>query len=79
MLNLTLQQGLSNIKECKSFFQTLNGLSAFFSKSSKRINALQEFVARRLPSVTPTRWNYTSRLSNTVQKYRNEFTDFLGP
>ncbi|XP_076308512.1 zinc finger MYM-type protein 1-like [Tachypleus tridentatus] len=35
-LNLVLQQGLFSIKECRIFFQTLSGLSAFFSKSSKR-------------------------------------------
>lgn len=38
---------------------------------------MQEFVARRLPTVAPTRWNFTSRLSNTVQKYRPQFVDFF--
>ncbi|KAL4154101.1 hypothetical protein QTP88_001934 [Uroleucon formosanum] len=68
MLNLTLQQSASNIKECRTFFQTMSGLAAFFSKSSKRTNVLQNFVKRKLPSVAPTRWNFTSRLVNTIKE-----------
>lgn len=68
LLNLTLQQSASNIKECKVFFQTLSGLSTFFSMSSKRTYALQYFVDKKLPSVAPTRWNFASRLVNTVKE-----------
>lgn len=68
MLNLTLQQSTSNIKECRIFFQTMSGLAAFFSKSSKRTYVLQNFVKRKLPSVAPTRWNFTSRLVNTIKE-----------
>jgi hypothetical protein len=39
VLNLVLKQSLSNIKECRLFFQTISGLAAYFSKSSKRVNA----------------------------------------
>lgn len=77
VLNLVLQQSLSGIKECRLFFQTLTGLSAFFSKSSKRVNALQEFIQRKLPSIAPTRWNFTSRLTNTVSHYRTALIDFF--
>ena len=77
VLNFVLQQSLSNIKECKIFFQTLSGLAAFFSKSSKRVHALQEFVSRLLPSAAPTKWNFTSRLSNTLQTYRLQFIGFF--
>ena len=77
VLNLVLQQGLSNIKECRIFFQTLSGLASFFSKSSKRVHALQEYITRRLPTVTPTRWNFTSHLNNTVKKYRPQTVDFF--
>ncbi|XP_067135315.1 zinc finger MYM-type protein 1-like [Centruroides vittatus] len=70
MLNLTLQQSSLNIKECRVFFQTLSGLSEFFSMSSKQTYALQCFVEKKFPSVTPTRWNFASRLVNTVmEKY----------
>lgn len=68
MLNLTLQQSASNIKECRVFFQTISGLAAFFSKSSKRTYVLQNSVKRKLPSIAPTRWNFTSRLVNTVKE-----------
>jgi hypothetical protein len=55
VLNLVLKKSLSNIKECKLFFQNISGLAAHFSKSSKRVNALQDFVAKKFPSVAPTR------------------------
>jgi hypothetical protein len=47
------------------FFQTISELAAHFSKSSKRVNAFQDFVAKKFPSVAPTRWNYTSSLTNS--------------
>jgi hypothetical protein len=40
-------------------------LAAHFSKSSKRVNVLQDFVAKKCPSAAPTRWNFTSRLTNS--------------
>ena len=77
VLNLVLQQSLSSIKECRIFFQSLNGLSAFFSRSSKRSHELRQFMSRKLPAVAPTRWNFTSRISNTVLKHRNQLMDFF--
>lgn len=77
VLNLVLQQSISNIKACKIFFQTLSGLSSFFSKSSKRTCALQEFVQKRLPSLAPTRWNFSSRLVHTVKEHRGELLQFF--
>ena len=58
VLNLVLQQSLSSIKECRIFFKSLNGLTAFFSRSSKRVHELQQFISRKLRSVAPTRWNF---------------------
>jgi hypothetical protein len=49
-------------------FQTISGLAAHFSKSSKRVNALQDLVANKFPSVAPTRWNFTSRLTSETSK-----------
>ncbi|XP_042235849.1 zinc finger MYM-type protein 1-like isoform X2 [Homarus americanus] len=66
-LNLVLSQAMAKISKCKVFFMTLNGLSAFFSKSTKRTHALnQEMTTRKLPKVSATRWNYASRLVETV-------------
>ena len=69
-LNLVLTQGASKLKECKIFFANLNGLAAFFSRSPKRTQLLDEICKRRLPNVSPTRWQYTSRLVNTVFEQR---------
>ena len=77
VLNLVLQQSLSSIKECRIFFQSLNGLSAFFSRSSKRSHELRQFMSRKLPAFAPTRWNFTSRISNTVLKHRNQLMNFF--
>lgn len=76
-LNLVLQQSLNNIKQCKIFFQTLSGLAAFFSKSSKRSTALDQEVHKRLPRVAPTRWSYNGRLVETVFEYRLPLIDFF--
>lgn len=80
VLNLTLQQSVSNIKQCNIFFQTMSGLSGFF-KSSKRTDALQNFVERNLPSVTSTikkyRWELSSRLVNFVKENYDMLTLFF--
>ena len=48
-LNLVLVHSAKSITECKIFFKTLEGLSAFFSKSTKRSHLLDEIVKRHLP------------------------------
>ena len=68
-LNLVLEQSLNREKstsECRIFFQTLNGLSSFFSHSSKRNDALSERIRNKIPSVSQTRWNYMSQIVNFV-------------
>ena len=58
VLNLVLSKSMNCIKPVKIFFKTLSAVSTFFSHSSKRINALDK-----------TRWNFTSRLVNTVEQH----------
>jgi hypothetical protein len=79
VLNLVLKQSLSNIKECRLFFQTtsLSGLAAHFSKSSKIVSALQDFVAKKFLSVAPTRWNFTSRLTDSETAKKSTYRIFL--
>lgn len=72
VLNLVLSRSVNNIRECKIFFSNLSGIAAFFSRSPKRAKFLDNFLQRRLPSVCPTRWNYTERLVNTVYMHRND-------
>lgn len=75
--NLVLKQSVDHIKECKIFFLTLSGLSSFFSKSTKRIHALDQEVKKRFPSVAPTRWNYNSRLVEMMSEYRQEVLNLM--
>ena len=60
-----------------NFFKSLNGLTAFFSRSSKRVHELQQFISRKLPSVAPTRWNFTSRITKTVFKHRTQLIELF--
>jgi hypothetical protein len=76
-LNLVLKQSLSNIKKCRLFFQTISGFAAHFSKSSKRVNALQDFVTNKFPSVSPTKWNFTSPLTNSETSKNSTYRIFL--
>ncbi|KAL4130820.1 hypothetical protein QTP88_008201 [Uroleucon formosanum] len=76
-LNLVLSQSASNIKDCKIFFQTLTGMGSFFTKSSKRTHALSNFTRKKIPKNAPTRWNFSSRLVNTVHEYNSYFIEFL--
>ena len=71
-LNLVLIQATSRICKCKIFFSTLGGLSSFFTSSSKRTAVLDDMVKRRFPKLAPTRWNYSSRLVETVRDNQEE-------
>lgn len=76
-LNLVMSQSAAKIKECKIFFSHLSGLASFFSKSAKRTKLLDEICQRRLPRVTPTRWNFSSRLVCTVYERREELLELF--
>ena len=56
-LNLVLLHSAKCMRECKAFFKTLEGLSAFFSKPTKRTHLLGNVVKCRLPRTSPTRWS----------------------
>ena len=53
-LNLVLLHSAKCMPECKEFFKTLEGLSAFFSKSTKRTYLLANVVKHRFPRTSPT-------------------------
>ena len=76
-LNLVMSQSAAKIKECKIFFSHLSGLAAFFSKSAKHTKLLDEICQRRLARVTPTRWNFSSRLVCTVYERREELLELF--
>ena len=76
-LNLILQQSASFIKQAKVFFASLSSFGNFFSKSTKRIQALDTQVQKRFPSTIPTRWQYQSRLVEMVHGYKEDIASLL--
>lgn len=76
-LNLVLKQSVEYIKDCKIFFLTLSGLSLFFSKSTKRVHALDNVVKKRFLSVAPTRWNYNSRLIEMMVEHKLDVINLM--
>lgn len=80
-LNLVLSQGVKSIPKARVFFAHLGGFTSFFSKSSKRVALLEELDCARMPKTAPTRWNFSSRVVNTVarnhEKLLNTFTRVL--
>ncbi|KAJ4922465.1 hypothetical protein JOQ06_019560 [Pogonophryne albipinna] len=76
-LNLVLSQGVVKIKECRIFFSHLSGLAAFFSRSPKRTQLLDEICQKRLPRVAPTRWNFASRLVCPVFEKKDALKDLF--
>ncbi|XP_049573527.1 zinc finger MYM-type protein 1 isoform X1 [Syngnathus scovelli] len=76
-LSLVLTQGASTLQECKIFFAHLNGLAAFFSRSPRRTQLLDEICQRRLPRVAPTHWHDTSRVVNTVFEKRDALKELF--
>jgi hypothetical protein len=65
-LNLVLQDSCTQIRECRIFFSNVSGFSAFFTKSTKCTNLLDSICEKRLPSNSETRWNFKSRVVNTL-------------
>ena len=76
-LNLVLSQAVSVIRECNDFFSVLGSLSSFFSSSTKRTSMLDSIVGKRFPKLAPTRWNYSSRLVETVKENKEDIIDLL--
>lgn len=69
-LNLVLNRGLDHLTAIKTFFAHLGSLGSYFSKSTKRTNILNELNVPRIPSNCQTRWNFKSRIINTVHSNR---------
>lgn len=74
-LNLVLSQGLKSIPKAKVFFATLGGFTSFFSKSTKRVMMLEDAGCAKMPRNAPTRWNFTSRVVNTVASNHDKLID----
>lgn len=68
--NLILQGATSSSSHSRIFFQDLQGMGTFFSRSPKRMNYLIEYVQKKLGSVPPTRWYFQHRTVNTVFEHK---------
>ncbi|XP_078533623.1 zinc finger MYM-type protein 1-like [Lissotriton helveticus] len=71
-LNLIMQQAVSKIRETRIFFKDIGGMAAFFSRSPKRMEALQEIVDKRVPRGASIRWNYNVRTVQLIFQYRED-------
>lgn len=74
-LNLIMQQATSQTPTVREFFSDLSGITSFFTRSPKRTTILDEIVARRLPRASSTRWNFNSRIVNTVYENLDDLTE----
>ncbi|XP_060845267.1 zinc finger MYM-type protein 1-like [Rhopalosiphum padi] len=65
-LNLILIQATSQNREIRIFFSNLTDITNFFSNSPQRVTVLDKIVKHRVPRSSNTRWNFKSRIVNTV-------------
>ncbi|XP_072395241.1 zinc finger MYM-type protein 1-like [Diabrotica undecimpunctata] len=65
-LNLVLQQSFKKISKCRIFFATITGIPSFFHSSAKRSYALASTSARRMSTITETRWSSNSKLFTVI-------------
>lgn len=73
-LNLVLSKACNAIKDSRIFFSNITGFAAFFSKSTKRTNILNEICGNRVPTNVQTR-NFTSRAVGTVSANRTNLLE----
>ncbi|KAE9535632.1 hypothetical protein AGLY_007533 [Aphis glycines] len=83
-LNLVIEQSVEYIKDCKTFFSTLSGLSSFFSTSTKQVHALDNVIIKRIrpvrrgvKSIVPTRWNYNSRIIEMMVEHKVDVINLM--
>lgn len=69
--NLILQNSTSSSSQSRIFFQDLQGIGPFFSRSPKRMDYLVEIVKKKIGSVPPTRWYFQHRAVNTVFEHKD--------
>ncbi|KAL4130623.1 hypothetical protein QTP88_008044 [Uroleucon formosanum] len=69
-LNLIMKAASCKSKETRIFFSNLTDITNFFSRSPQRVQVLDQIVKKRLPKTVETRWNFNSRVVNTVYENR---------
>lgn len=73
--NLVLSGACYSIQQVKIFFASLSGFSAYFSKSIKRTQVLEQICGHRIPTNVATRWNFTSRAVLTVKNNKDKLLE----
>lgn len=58
-------------RDVRIFFSNLTEKTNLFSKSPQRVAVLDKVVSHRIPQSTNTRWNFKSRIVNTVHENRD--------
>jgi hypothetical protein len=71
-LNLVIRNACWNIKSVKLFFANITGFTTFFSTSPKRSDLLRSVCNKRIPTVSTTRWNFQSRVVNSVHENKSD-------
>lgn len=64
-LNLIMERAASQDSSVRIFFAGLSGIPSFFSRSPQRL-AVLDTISNRIPRGSNTRWNFKSRVVNTV-------------
>lgn len=65
-LNLILSKATTQNRDVRIFFSNLTDITNFFSNSPQRVAILDKIVNHRIPRSSNTRWNFKSRIINTV-------------
>lgn len=76
-LNLIMAQATSQNTQVRIFFADINEIPAFFSNSPQRVRILDEIVGKRFPGVSNIRWNFKSRLVETVYEHQESLVNCL--
>ncbi|XP_077437360.1 zinc finger MYM-type protein 1-like [Vanacampus margaritifer] len=67
-----IQQVSSRVAAVRTFFSELSQFSSFFSRSQKRMAALDKVVAYRLPGASALRWDFHNQPVDIVLEYRQD-------
>ncbi|CAI6365647.1 unnamed protein product [Macrosiphum euphorbiae] len=70
LINLIMKAASCKSKETRIFFSNLTDINNFFTRSHQRVQVLDELVKKSLPKTVETRWNFKSRVVNTVYENR---------
>lgn len=76
-LNLIMEQASSKISRVKIFFSEIGGITAFFARSPKRTEILEQIVSRRLPRGSATRWNFNIRAILLIYEFREDLLECM--